>query len=283
VLFVGQWAPIVGTGFAALGSLYLLLAVDLDAVRKKPNSNTYMHHCRCSTHDVGVGRLTASSDSIATSRATDVRRSFSDGGEGIPNETTPTTSQPSQEQANQSKRSWTTDMGNRRKVAQALTAIDKYLGTAAQAQFDDSEFKHGKALDFPEIPGEEHRNSALPQIREQYNQYRDARGNVTPSLREQPSRSGSVNSRLGVEDGSTTPRAASPSPTTPLRPQASVLPAEPALFELQTPPSSSSVDPTGDRLQQRDTLEVPSPVHHSPTRNNTSASTIIPIVTIPGG
>jgi hypothetical protein len=37
------------------------------------------------------------------------------------------------------------------------------------AQLDDSEFKHGAALDFPVILGEERRNSALLQIRERYN------------------------------------------------------------------------------------------------------------------
>jgi hypothetical protein len=41
------------------------------------------------------------------------------------------------------------------------------------AQLDDFEFRHGAALDFPVIPGEEHRNSALLQIRERYNDSRD--------------------------------------------------------------------------------------------------------------
>jgi hypothetical protein len=47
-------------------------------------------------------------------------------------------------------------------------------------RFDDSEFRHGKALDFPEIPGESQRNPVLSQIRMQYNKYRDADGNATP-------------------------------------------------------------------------------------------------------
>jgi len=42
------------------------------------------------------------------------------------------------------------------------------------AQIDDSEFKHGAARDFPTIPGEEHRNTSLLKIREQYNDSRDA-------------------------------------------------------------------------------------------------------------
>jgi hypothetical protein len=42
------------------------------------------------------------------------------------------------------------------------------------AQIDDSEFNHGAARDFPTIPGEEHRNSTLLKIREQYSDSRDA-------------------------------------------------------------------------------------------------------------
>jgi hypothetical protein len=299
VLFVGQWAPIVGTGLAVLASLYLLLAADPEAVKEEANPNVSMHHCNCSMQEVGIGLFRASSHSDDTPGATDMRRSFSNSGGGTSSEIVPTTSRPAPGQGHQVKRSWTADAANRRKVAKALTAIGNYLGTAAHDQFDDSEFKRGKAVDFPEIPGEEHRNSALPQIRERYNQSRDADGNVTPVLRERPSRAGSftgsVASGLGIEGSSTTPRAASPqspqsphspsafsSPTTPRRPHASTLPAERTSFELQNPPSSSSAGPTRGRLRQRgDTLEVPSPVHYGPTRNNPSAPSVTSIVTIP--
>lgn len=63
-----------------------------------------------------------------------------------------------------SQRSRTTDAGNRRKVAETLSRIGNYLGSAAPDRFDDSDFKHGKAVDFPEIPGEEHRNDMLPKM-----------------------------------------------------------------------------------------------------------------------
>jgi hypothetical protein len=51
-------------------------------------------------------------------------------------------------------------VGNRCKVAKALTAIGNYL-TLAQDQFNNSKFKREKALDFPEILGEEHQNQRL--------------------------------------------------------------------------------------------------------------------------
>jgi hypothetical protein len=63
-----------------------------------------------------------------------------------------------------SQRSWTTDVGGRRKAARSLSKISQYLSNAAPDRFDDSEFKTGKAVDFPEIPGEERRNIALPQM-----------------------------------------------------------------------------------------------------------------------
>lgn len=62
---------------------------------------------------------------------------------------------------------------SRIKVANVLAKIGNYIGTQAQDRFDDSEFKHGKAVDWPEIPGEEQRNSKLSKIRETYNQYRE--------------------------------------------------------------------------------------------------------------
>jgi hypothetical protein len=300
VLFVGQWAPLVGAGLAVLGSLYLLLAADLEAVKEEANSNASMHHRNFSMQGVGIRLPTASSHSVATPGATDMRRSLSNGGRETPSEIVPTASRPASGQDHQAMQSWTADAGNRRKVARALTTISNHLGTAAHDQFDDSEFKHGKALDFPEIPGEEHRNCALRQIREQYNQCRDADGNVTPVLREQASKAGSftgsVASGLGVEGSSATPGAAlpqlpqsphSPSPfpshTTHQAPQASVLPVERTSLELQNLPSSSTSS-TGDRLRQRrDMLEVPSPAYHSPTRNNLPASSVTSVVTITEG
>ncbi|RDL29812.1 uncharacterized protein BP5553_10677 [Venustampulla echinocandica] len=281
---IGQWAPIVGTGLAVAGSLYLLLAANMKAVKEEANTSASKHHCNCLMREVSMGedkrgRFAASSHSAATPGAVDMRRSFSNESGESSSEIVPTVSRPA------------SDAGNRRRVANVLTTIGNHLGTAAHNQFDDSEFKRGKAVDFPEIPGEEHRNHALRQIRDQYNPSRDADGNATPTLREHPSRPGStrsVASGRSVERANswTTPRAASPQPHT--RPRilhANTLPAERTSFELPIPSSSPSTDlPGGGRpRQRRDTLEVPSPVHHTPTRNNLPASPIISIVDIPQG
>lgn len=47
LLRIGQWAPIAGTGFAALGSLYLFLADTSDPVDKVADRDAPMHHCDC--------------------------------------------------------------------------------------------------------------------------------------------------------------------------------------------------------------------------------------------
>lgn len=362
---VGQWAPIVGTGLAAVGSLYLLVAADLEELRGEANENASMRHCNCSHHhyqgdeqDLGVqyqmgtdyspssrgarsihtdvvenlpqdpmgmqevsaGQRPPSSHSAATPGANHTCPRLSDGGEESSSEMVQTTTRITLDHGYQAQRSFTTDfgygrkdVGNRRKVAKTLTKIGNYLGTAAHDQLE-SEFKHGKALDFPEIPGEEHRNPALPQIRERYNpivtpavndppsragsfinsvasrhsgEYSSA---VTPAYNGSPSRAGSfINSvasrHSGEHDSTVTPRAASPrspqslpSPllfrsTTSHRPHANALPAGQTSFEPRNPPSSQSAGSTEDRIRpRRDTLEVPSPVHHSFMRNNTSPS-----------
>lgn len=146
------------------------------------------------------------------------------------------------------------DVGNRRKIANILTAVGNYVGTAAEFRLDDSEFKHGKAVDFPEIPGEDQRNPKLSDIREAYNQTRDSDGNITPILRPSraPSINGSIISGLDIE-GST----GSAEPTSPRSPT-SQFPSSPA---------------NGDRPRlRRDTLEVPPQAHHNLTRYDTSRS-----------
>jgi hypothetical protein len=278
LLVVGQWAPVVGTGLAALGSLYLFLSKSIDIVEKDANPNRSEDHCNCSHHHHSGER----NPSLQVQRTEDGSPSSRDTGsidsdviesplrdqrilhEVVSNELLPTTSVRTLD-------------GNRRKVAETLTAIGNHFSNAAHSSFDDSEFKHGIALDFPEIPGEIHRNRALPQIREQYNQPRDADGNVTPGFRGHHSRTnsftGSVRSGFGVEDSSSTPKPTlSQSPQSPHSPSltpshASTFPIKPASLELNR------------QRSRRDTLEVPSPVYHGPTRSKSSASSVNSTVT----
>ncbi|KAF4620188.1 hypothetical protein G7Y89_g14633 [Cudoniella acicularis] len=257
---IGQWSPIVTSGLAALGSLYLLLSKE-EVIEKKEDPKACMHHCNCSTQEANAHHAEFMTTPPAILGPDDMRRSFSGGNEETLTETAPTTTQQTLGPGHQLKRSWTNDAANRRRVANALTSVGNYLGTAAPDRFDDSEFKQGKAVDFPEIPGEDYRNSNLPQIREQYNPTRDASGNATPSIRA-PSRTGSV------ERSSS--RAASPQ--SPRSPHASTFPVERPSLDISNSPTSptspSFTSPRGRPTRRRDTLEVPSPTHLGPMHNN---------------
>lgn len=297
VLLEGQWAPIVGTGLAALGSLYVLLAADLDAVKNKSNLNVSTHHCHCSIQETCLGLSTALSPSVTTASASDMPCSFSCCNNGISSDVLPTTNQPAPAQGPQNERDETGRMGDRLKVAikKALAVIPD-LGTIAHALYDDSRFKLGKVSGYPEVPGEKHKNAALDATRKQYKNCRDANGNVTSMVREQPSRpssfTSSVASGLGVEGSPRTTGAASfqssqlshsPShilmPATPRKPPACALPVERTSFEPQNLPSCSSIGSTRGRQRQRsDTLEVPSLDYRSPTRHNPSSCSIASIV-----
>jgi hypothetical protein len=254
-VLLGQWAPIVGTGLAVMGSLYVLLAggghmFDTKKDETEEKSST-QHHCNCG-HEPMARPDSASSHSFTPPsepeeihRTTTKRSTFS--------RIVPTISRS------------TDDAGNRRKVAQTLAAFGEYIGNAAPDRFDDSDFKHGKALDFPEIPGEEQRNPDLHRVRREYNALRDDDGNVTP-LSRIPSRAASfvsVGSRGSMERSATLP--ASPRS-----------PHERISFDLPTPDSPTPGSSGGLPRPRRDTLEVPAPVHqshhHHHHRNSLSGS-----------
>ncbi|KAH7409750.1 hypothetical protein BKA64DRAFT_570896 [Cadophora sp. MPI-SDFR-AT-0126] len=253
---IGQWAPLVGSGLAALGSLYLLLSSDQPESDEK--GKAVVHHCNCSTHHTSSN----ASPSFTPLATPAIRRSSSkDGRRSLEEiEIAPSTSGPAVR--TQTKRSWTqSDAGNRRKVANVLTSIGNYIGTAAQDRFDDSEFKHGKAVDYPELPGENYRNPGLGLIRREYNQPRDdTRPSRAPSFISIGGYEGSVR---GVSPQPQSPR----SPSTSQRPHVSTMPPR-ASTESHNPASSSSVPLDRGRKPRRDTLEVPSPIHHTSTRNS---------------
>jgi hypothetical protein len=289
-LSLGQWAPVVGTGLAAIGSLYLLLSADIDDVKDETESNASTQQGNCSMQHVNTGLFTASLHSVATPTVNDIHHSPSHDSNRTSYDTPvfPTISRPTP--SHQPRRS---DTGNRRMVAQRLTAVADYLGTPALDRFDDSDFKHGKAVDFPEIPGEEHRNRALRQIRTQYNQPHDEDdNNMTPLAREHsraPSINGSFVSGLGIEGVSMAPRSSSPhsirsplppSPMTTKGARSNTLSSgQRGSFEGQMLPSSPTT--AGRPRQRRDTLEVPGRTHSSPTSIDTPTRTqLSPIIVV---
>lgn len=171
------------------------------------------------------------------------------------------------------------DAGARRKVAKALNKFVDRVGTPAPDRFDDTHFQRGKAADFPEIPGEENKNPKLRRIRERFNQERDSDGNVTPSLRPQPSIAGSFTESVASRHSSEglsrqLQRSLSPpSQAEPRRLRVNTLPSRRPSFELQGSSSPLSTGASGERSpRRRDTLDIASPVFRS-LRSERSAHT----------
>ncbi|KAH8592070.1 hypothetical protein B0O99DRAFT_518608 [Bisporella sp. PMI_857] len=249
---IGQWAPMVGTGLALLGSLFVLLAKG-DPDEPTGNAVLMHHHCNCSHQN-----FSEDGHSIATPATAHIRHSFSPdrGGPSIEAVRTIST-RPTIPKS---------ESGSRTAVAHALKVVGDYIGTAAPDRFDDSEFRRGRAMNFPEIPGEEARNADLNKIKRQYNKERDVDGNVTPVLGGQRSRASSFNGSvvsgagLGFKDSLSELKDRSPvSPTTPRRRRDT----SPGVTMQRSPSTSSMVMTTERPRTRRDTLEVPSRSRHN--------------------
>lgn len=228
--FIGQWAPIAGTGLAAIGSLYLLLAKDVEeGASLKASMRNYD----------GSPEAGASSQSVATPcGSTDIRPQYS-------NELL----SPSGDR----RPSQSTIGGHRRKVTKALTAFANYFGSVRYDRFDDSAFRRGDALNYPQVPAEEYRNRRLTDIQNQYN--------LTPVQRSRAaSRTRSRSSSPGIGSSLTTLRAGSArSPQSPSSFPSAYMPRRPG------PQNGASSSSTGEMLQgRRLTLEVPPQVYLSP-------------------
>ncbi|KAL9619207.1 MAG: hypothetical protein Q9160_006142 [Pyrenula sp. 1 TL-2023] len=293
---IGQWAPIAGTGFAAIGSLYLLLT-DPEAMKRKrgTESTKPVHHCDCAHHHHAGHQDDYQSDEAAGPRNDDFLEGEPADHTDMPEmqeistaatishshshphitsthsatekhhtslnmllpgraQTLPRHRQPEGE---------TRDVGNRKRVASRLTKINHFFTNAGDDRANDAEFKQGKALDFPEIPGEQQRNPELYRIREQYNQPRDEEGNVTTGLRRQRSRAASFTSNISVRTGL---NSAAPSRKGSLESQRL------STDEPQTPAAASAEGTLAALPPRRSTLEVPQPparAHHRPPRSQT--------------
>ncbi|KAK3370615.1 hypothetical protein B0H63DRAFT_487308 [Podospora didyma] len=274
---IGQWAPVAGTSLAALGSLYLLLAEEVDDVKNE------IQHCNCQHEHPRVSRSSrddpTTDDDVAVIEGQRMQevdvgmighpQFYSDHGTHDMH----TTTSHQVEHTNTHHTLFDIENSNsRRKVAKALTRVSNWLGVAIHT--DDSEFRRGRAVDYPEIPGERQRNPELLQIIYQYNPSRDADGNATPV----PGRS---RSNSFIASGSTTPRASSPF----RRPYANTLPSEqttPGTLNQHSPPLESSPSSIGGR-RRVDILEVPPPTHRSASRNhNATHVTASSVEAVPG-
>lgn len=166
------------------------------------------------------------------------------------------------------------DTGGRLRVAKAFARVAKGVGSAAHELFDDSEFRRGKAVDWPEIPGEAYRSPNLPRIRQIYNPPRDAAGNATPmpgSRSRAASFVGSSSSRVDVasvftdgEEPTNGARSPSPAPSamSNRRQRACTMPTQVSTRETGETGGLNNIS-IGDQApnappRRRDTLEVPS-------------------------
>ncbi|KAH8841379.1 hypothetical protein MCOR27_000929 [Pyricularia oryzae] len=167
---VGQWAPIVTAGLAALGSLYLLIekdatAAEMEEEARQTGNSPGTGCCSCTQHH---GQWSSPIDSHNhhpwSAGPTEPLRTFDTAGEGSNNSCSPIL----------------TRQNSRMKIAKYINKIGKAISTPA-SDLDDASFRAGPAGDFPEAPGERLRDPRIQEIQKVYNIWRDANGNVIPS------------------------------------------------------------------------------------------------------
>ncbi|RHZ63795.1 uncharacterized protein CDV56_109209 [Aspergillus thermomutatus] len=264
---IGQWAPIVGAGLAVLGSLSLFLAAAVEEQEEDVEEKASSTHPGPLPSERIMGVVEASRvQDRPNSSGSDKDSSMEVGHTMSRNSRWPL------------KRSATEDQGSRRKIARTLFAVSNWMSNAAHDRYQNSEFKSGPALRFPEIPGEENRNGDLNKIRKQYNRGQDIDDVGTSGspdrLSRTPSFTGSISSRRDFEGSPPIPRTASPAPSVGGRSQTSMSQADRSSFDIQNP-SSSSGNATGSRSRARgNTLEVPKPVYASGGRIRSSTASI---------
>ncbi|KAH8884365.1 hypothetical protein GQ53DRAFT_752230 [Thozetella sp. PMI_491] len=313
---VGQWAPIVGTGIAALGSAALIFSKDGKEIGNKPASLAHSDGSSPTPHNDGrretldghplediptppppkapashraivagetpdIGHDLSQAPTYPSSAAADsdqVGRTFSNrtASTYVENGVAGAIEGPSEPPSGESG-----DAGSRRTVARALNVLGNYFGNPSHDMFDDSEFRQGRAVDFPEIPGEEHRNPELDQIREAYNYPRNSEGQITPSLRRQGSRGSFASSISNVDlAGHSAPKeAAMPGPSAPSIVLSPLTTSGASLSRISTLPTKPSPIEVPRIQKRRDTLEVPSPSRHNPPRH--SLSSFAPLYSLP--
>lgn len=248
----------------------MLLAEDIDAANSEATPDSISHHPRGRSTHTRPSRETPSPPEMSR-----VRMSVGGDGTDLSAIDSGTSTAPRTGILQFHRRTSSgADAGNRRKVARALTTLSNAFGTASSDRFDDSEFKRGPALDFPEIPGEQNRNRDLSQIRERYNIRGE--GISTPGGR---SRASSFNRSTAAGRDTTGPPLANNSDSFFLSPPSS---ARPHLEATTTDPDQEiSPSARGRASTGPDRLAVPSPVHLVPPPTSPT-STNAPIVKILG-
>lgn len=242
---IGQWAPIVGTGLGAFGSLCMLLAEDDEALKKCEANDDFPRgrprfigsYCDCHHKDC-TSQLSYSQAMIEREFTTVNGRDwifFNSDRQSSENE----------------------DIGNRRKAKKVLGRVGKFLvGDFASQILLEQSFKRGKASEYPLVPGEEYRKDVSELVRRFHNLSRA---------------SSTTSSRIPSTPSSITQSAARTSSNANLKVQGQ---------EIHVAPLSISVSDTRFELQESnrsqnslnrsDTLKVPERTYTSRSRRTNS-------------
>ncbi|KAI5206729.1 hypothetical protein E4T39_02387 [Aureobasidium subglaciale] len=220
-LFSHQWAPIVGTGLAVLGSLIVNFTNapedhEDEFVSRQPHTST----------DGG---------SVSNSSCPDSIRPVIDGpthGRTKSTDLVPVATRKSMAST------VLTDKGGRRKMAQFMNKVGDYMGTPGHGQFDNSSFRRD-ASNYPTIPGEEDRNDRLKNTELLYNSGRSIRS---------VSRASEIRMSSPFSQDASNQRKRSDS-------------IGARSVDSQDPPSPLTSDQGAQTRGRSNTLTVPSPVH----------------------
>ena len=258
----GQWAPMVGTGLAILGSLYLLLAKEVEKLKKKEFDNEknlpQSIADQCADDEI-LGSPVQSPVDITTSGDPGQLASDSHGSpQDIIHNGGPCANcghyhrqgQPD----NSSRVPGTGIIGG---FARSIMVIDKYIDGMRQEIFGDDEPIHEEPA-IIEIPGQ------LLRVR------RDTGASRTPSRapssRQTVGGSPGEGSRTESPQPPQTPRSPSQRPVS-RRSTVSDLPAIRPPFDMGGSPSSSAMGALAKRRRGTgDSLQVPEMAHTSPLR-----------------
>lgn len=166
-LHLGQWAPIVGTGLAAIGSLYLIFAANMEADQNEGSDQGILEYNEQDPeYCQHAGEEDSSEPSISPRRSSPVidrRRSAEIARTITRASTTPRITHTTTYQSENS-----VDPGGRRKVTRWLNLASMQLAAKAHTQFQDSGFHAKERSNFPEVPGETFRNKDLPEFQKAY-------------------------------------------------------------------------------------------------------------------
>ncbi|KAK4244314.1 hypothetical protein C7999DRAFT_43997 [Corynascus novoguineensis] len=180
---IGQWSSIVASVFAAIGSLYMLLAKYLEKAEEESIEDPLSHYrCTCD-HTNCSSRPNSLSDRPETASPHHVPTRIPDTGPRASRHDTEPTHMlspyrtetfPNADDADNGLGIYQVDShtsagSNIRGVTGALVRMVTALERVSPERFDDeAAFKRGKVTGFPEIPGEQFRHERLPQIKRQW-------------------------------------------------------------------------------------------------------------------